>query len=178
MIRPDAAASQADVDTGSQSKRPARAPLRPVTEPPPPPRLPEVRAGPRPRPVEPQPASNGMPLLLHLAYLMVALIALVVGTLAGVFLERVGAAPGEPVVLQNDPALVVHFPEGATASVNGRVLDVKSPATFVLSANEEAVVKVSGPGYGPMETHVKLDYNRTRVLDFTPIAPVSKAPSD
>ena len=117
-----------------------------------------------------------MPLLLHLAYLMVALIALVVGTLAGVFLERVGAAPGDPVVLQNDPALVVHFPDGATASVNGRVLDVKSPATFVLSANEEAVVKVSGPGYGPIETRVKLDYNHTRVLDFTPIAPVSKAP--
>jgi serine/threonine protein kinase len=155
-----------------------RAPTaRGVADPPPPPRLPEPRAEVRERRVPARrPEAPGTAGYVHAAYAMIALIALVVGTLAGIFLERTGTAPVEPIVTKDDPVLELHYPDGARISVNGRFLDVASPATYKLQPNKPAVVKLSGAGYGDVETRVTLDYNQMRVITFSPVETPPKVP--
>jgi len=160
VIRPEEVGADA---TGPGPGRPS-----PTGAPPPPPRLPDGRAPtPLPRGAAPAPATT--PAFVHLAYVLVAGITLVVGMLAGVFLERTGTVPGDPVQVRLDPVLQIDFPVGSTITLDGRTVPGTSPITVKVQPNREAVVKVARPGYPELTTRVTLDYNQMKVLSFDAI---------
>lgn len=149
---------------------------RAVPPPPRPPRLPAPSA----RPVEPaRPPARTLtesrprvvyhtPNHVHLAYVAACFATLLVGLGFGVLIARNRAA-GAP------PSVEIRAPAGYTAALNGAALTGPAPWNATLTADVPAVVRVQGPGYGPVEARVQLKINEARVLDFTPPA-LSKVP--
>ncbi len=118
------------------------------------------------------------PLHVHLLYVAGALLAGLVGLGLGVFLGSAGraAAPEEPVVVKLDPVVEIHFPAGATVTLDGRALSGASPVTSTLAPNRATSVRISTPGHAPAETQLTLDYNQMRVLDFATVDLKKKDP--
>ena len=118
------------------------------------------------------------PAHVHLLYVALALLAGVVGLGAGAVLAsaRGGGSPEEPVVIKLDPVVEIHFPAGATVSVDGRDVPGPSPVTTTVTPGRAARVRLSTPGYAPAETELTLDYNQVRVLDFSTVDLKKKDP--
>ena len=110
------------------------------------------------------------PNAVHLGYVTLCFVALVLGLGFGVLLGRTAPGRSEPGLLQAPPAIEVRAPAGFTATVDGKPLPGNPPWTTSLVANTQAVVRVQGPGYGPIEARLELQPNQMRILDFTPAA--------
>lgn len=186
VIRPDPAAlapARAVPPASIARKVPPPAPraARPPTPPapvtpPPRPRLDAPRP-PEPRRVDAPPRTLTEPRArvvyrtpnhVHLAYVAACFATLLVGLGFGVLIARNRAA-GAP------PSVEIRAPAGYSASVNGAALAGPAPWNATLTADAPAVVRVQGPGYGPVEARVQMKLNEVRVLDFTPPA-LSKVP--
>jgi serine/threonine protein kinase len=115
---------------------------------------------------------------VHLLYLAFVLFAMVLGLGVGLLAGRAAApaAAEEPVVVKLDPLVEIHFPAGATVSVDGRDVPGTSPVTTTLAAGRPAVVRVTSPSYAAAETRLTLDYNQMRVLDYAPVDLKRKEP--
>lgn len=112
---------------------------------------------------------------VHLAYVIVCFCTLLVGLGFGVLLGRTGVSRAQPAVLQAPPAVEIHAPIGFTASLDGKPLVGAPPWSTALKTDTASVVRVQGPGYGPVEAHLQLSANQMRVLDFTPaVVPASQ----
>jgi hypothetical protein len=143
---------------------------------------PDSRATDAPRRVEVAIPAEQRPRILyrtpnhvHLAYVIVCFCTLLVGLGFGVLLGRTGASRAQPAVLQAPPAVEIHAPIGFTASLDGKPLVGAPPWSTPLKTDTAAVVRVQGPGYGPVEAHLQLSANQMRVLDFTPaVVPASQ----
>lgn len=105
---------------------------------------------------------------VHLVYVALCFAALVAGLGCGVLLGR--SAGAQPVVLDAAPAAEIHAPVGSTAWLDGKPLVGVPPWRVTLAAGVPAVVRVQGPGFGPIDAPVQLPANQMRVLDFTPLA--------
>ncbi|MDP2317686.1 MAG: protein kinase [Pseudomonadota bacterium] len=118
------------------------------------------------------------PAHVHLLYVALAVMTAMVGLGLGLFAGSATAssAPEEPPVLKLDPIVEIHFPEGATVTLDGRDVPGPSPATTTLAAGRSALVRVSAPGHAPAQSQVVLDYNQMRVLDFVPVELKKKDP--
>ena len=114
---------------------------------------------------------------MHLAYVVVCFCTLVVGLGFGVLLGRTGVSRPEPAVLVAEPAVEIHAPAGFTGSVDGAPLAGNPPWRASLKTNIPSVVRVQGPGYGPVEAHLKLTANQVRLLDFSPPVSAPATPS-
>ena len=111
---------------------------------------------------------------VHLAYVIVCFCTLLLGLGFGVLLGRTAVTHAAPAALLAAPAVEIHAPSGFTATLDGKLLPGAPPWTTSLKANTAAVLRVQGPGYGPVEAHLQLAANQVRLLDFTPAAaPVS-----
>ncbi len=118
------------------------------------------------------------PVHVHLLYVAVALLAALGGLGVGVFAGSATASssPEEPPVLKLDPIVEIHFPAGASVTLDGREVPGPSPATTTVAAGRAALVRISAPGHAPAESQLTLDYNQMRVLDFVPVELKKKDP--
>ncbi len=164
-----APAREAPQDRGQVMQRPSLEPQR-IAEP--------VRRVEVAVPVEPRArVVFRTPSHVHLAYVVVCFCTLVVGLGFGVLLGRTGVSRPEPAVLVAEPAVEIHAPAGFTGSVDGAPLAGNPPWRASLKTNIPSVVRVQGPGYGPVEAHLKLTANQVRLLDFSPPVSAPATPS-
>jgi serine/threonine-protein kinase len=105
---------------------------------------------------------------VHLIYVALCFAVLVAGLGCGVLLGR--SAGAHPTVLDAAPAVEIVAPAGSTATLDGKPLAGAQPWRAALVAGVPVVVRVQGPGFGPVDAHVQLSANQLRVLDFTPLA--------
>lgn len=166
-------AREAPQDRGQVMQRPSLEPQRVVERVAEPVRRVDVAvpADPRPRVIFRTPNH------VHLAYVIVCFCTLVVGLGFGVLLGRTGVARPEPAVLHAEPAVEIHAPPGSTGSVDGAPLAGNPPWRATLKTDVASVVRVQGPGYGPVEARVQLAANQLRLLDFTPPVSAPATPS-
>lgn len=134
-----------------------------------------------PQPAEPQGARPPAPKLetgrtrvvyrtamqVHLVYLALAFTTLVAGFAFGVLAGSAGAGRAATAQRGSDPTVEVVVPDGATVTVDGIALTGPSPRRAQLKPNTPARLHVEVPGASPVETELKLDYNQTRVMEFT-----------
>lgn len=118
------------------------------------------------------------PVHVHLLYVAAACLTAVAGLLVGLFAASAvrPRAPEQPPVLKLDPIVEIHFPDGATVTLDGRAVPGPSPATTTLAAGRPALVRISSPGHAPAESQLLLDYNQMRVLDFALVDLKKKEP--
>ncbi|MES2643791.1 MAG: serine/threonine-protein kinase [Myxococcota bacterium] len=118
------------------------------------------------------------PAHVHLLYVATAVMTAVAGLLVGLFVGSAARAraPEEPPVLKLDPIVEIHFPAGATVTLDGRDVPGPSPATTTLAAGRPALVRISSPDHAPAESQLLLDYNQMRVLDFVLVDLKKKEP--
>ncbi|MDP2305231.1 MAG: protein kinase [Pseudomonadota bacterium] len=160
-------------------------------------RFPSASAIPGPKaslpPAEARPAARGpaasspeararivarTPVHVHLLYVAATFMTAVVGLLVGLFAGSAvrASAPEQPPVLKLDPIVEIHFPAGATVTLDGRDVPGPSPATTTLAAGRPALVRISSPDHAPAESQLLLDYNQMRVLDFVLVDLKKKEP--
>ena len=186
VIRPDPFGPPTHPDPRVAARQPMDQPAdrgqvmrRPALDAPRPDRL-SVRADARPDLADSRPrvvyrTPNGV----HLAYVTVCFFILMLGLACGFVIGTSKAPGGQGAgmgVMAAPPAIEIRAPAGFTAAVDGKPLTGNPPWTTALVANTPAVVRVSGPGYGPVEAHLQLQPNQMRILDFTPAAPATQPP--
>lgn len=110
---------------------------------------------------------------VHLLYLAIAFATLIAGFAGGMVAG--GAMANHAAEAQrSQPTVEVIVPTAALVTVDGVPLTGPSPRSTRLVANKRAVLHVEVPGAPAVETELTLDYNQTRILDYTsPPAPTA-----
>jgi serine/threonine-protein kinase len=110
-----------------------------------------------------------IPAYIHFVYLVVVATVLVSGLAAGAVLATwLGHA--DPTLIQRDPVVQVHVPEGAQLLLNGKAMSGTTPFEASVKAGQETVLRVEQPGVAPIEAKVTLGYNELRIISFNPVA--------
>jgi eukaryotic-like serine/threonine-protein kinase len=103
---------------------------------------------------------------VHLAYLALAFTTLVAGFAFGLLAGSAGSKRA-PTVSRADPTVEVIVPVNAVVTLDGVPLTGPSPRRSRLQPKKPSRLHVEVPGAQPLETELNLDYDQTRVLEFT-----------
>jgi len=100
---------------------------------------------------------------------VIVIAALLVGFLLGNQAAKLTGARSEPVMVNSDPMLEVHMPEGGVLYVDGFKIPGSSPVSKRLAPGRSHEIRVTIPDHLPIETSIKLESNDMRVLRVEPV---------